>query len=98
MRFAGVLAREAVTMSFSRRIGLAPSITSQDRWLQLVMTDSPIRMRSLGLSSTLSAMTCLLTIQAEKAFAGCKRLPEQSIVPSRDGDVETPAGARYWNR
>jgi hypothetical protein len=31
MRLAGVSARLAVKMSFSRKIGLAPSITSHDR-------------------------------------------------------------------
>ena len=45
-----------VRMSFSRRIGALPSISKRVRWSWLVMTHSPIRMRSLGLSSTFSAM------------------------------------------
>src|SRR3954447_299250 len=57
MRLAGVLARSAVMMSFSRRIGAEPSINKRVRCSLLVTTVSPIRIRSPGFSSTLSAMT-----------------------------------------
>src|SRR5437016_5066660 len=44
-------------MSFSRRIGTVPSMSSRVRWSALVTTQSPSRMRSPGLSSTFNAMT-----------------------------------------
>lgn len=59
MRLAGVLAASAVMMSFSRRIGASPSMSRRVRWSSLVMTQSPIRMRSRGFSSTFRAIGAL---------------------------------------
>jgi hypothetical protein len=46
-------------ISRSRRIGALPSTRKRVRWSPLVITLSPIRMRSPGFSSTFSAMTDL---------------------------------------
>src|SRR5712671_2995074 len=94
MRLAGVSARAAVRMSFSRRMGLVPSITSQDRWLQLVMTDSPIRMRSLGFSSTLSAMTSSQGIALKRNGACVVQTPSVGVEGSELGGPDLAARHR----
>src|SRR5262245_17718244 len=60
MRFAGVVASLGVMMSFSRRIGTCPSIKRRVRWSSLVTTQSPMMIRSRGLSSTFSAIRSVL--------------------------------------
>src|SRR5262245_35125054 len=89
MRFAGVVASRGVMMSFSRRIGTCPSIKRRVRWSSLVTTQSPMMIRSRGLSSTLSAIRWVLVMTHrarclvnEALSGGNPRFPPLSPPPT----------------
>src|ERR1700704_2491975 len=89
MRLAGVFAVSPVRMSFSRRIGVSPSISRRVRWSVLVTTQSPIMTRSPGFSSTLRAMTASLSGLSRsfrKTVNGALRLERAAPVSTWTGD------------
>ena len=67
MRLAGVSARSAVMMSFSRRIGTEPSISEAGALIGVGHHAFAEEMRSPGLSSTFSAM--FVSVARDRAVA-----------------------------
>src|SRR5438034_2986326 len=92
MRFGGVSARSGVRMSFSRRIGVWPSMTSRVRWSALVTMQSPTMMRSPGFSSTFSAMT----VSAPFAWTGMIADDGWQNVNANGGPRAAVRGPEKW--
>src|SRR5262245_22557202 len=67
-------------MSFSRRIGISPSMIRRVRWLPLVTTDSPRIMRSPGFNSTFKP----INFSPSQQRASRAKPPQLQVTKSKD--------------